>query len=43
MMDKDINYEIQDTFNNDTIEEMLDSEDSEVKVSKEEESDENEN
>ena len=41
-MDKDINYEIQDTFNNDTIEEMLDSEDSEVKVSKEEESDENE-
>ena len=42
-MDKDINYEIQDTFNNDTIEEMLDSEDSEVKVSKEEESDENEN
>ena len=42
-MDKDINYEIQDTFNNDTIEEMLDSEDSEVKVLKEEESDENEN
>ena len=42
-MDKDINYEIQDTFNNDTIEEMLDSEDSEVKVSKEEESNENEN
>ena len=42
-MDKDINYEIQDTFNNDTIEEMLDSEDSEVKISKEEESDENEN
>lgn len=42
-MDKDINYEIQDTFNNDTIEEMLDSEDSEVKVSKEEESDEDEN
>ena len=42
-MDKDINYEIQDTFNNDTIEEMLDSEDSVVKVSKEEESDENEN
>ena len=42
-MDKDINYEIQDTFNNDTIEEMLDSEDSEVKVSKEGESDENEN
>ena len=42
-MDKDINYEIQDTFNNDTIEEMLDNEDSEVKVSKEEESDENEN
>lgn len=42
-MDKDINYEIQDTFNNDTIEEMLDSEDSVVKVSKEVESDENEN
>ena len=42
-MDKDINYEIQDTFNNDTIEEMLDSEESEVKVSKEVDSDENEN